>query len=223
MAVFYPEMVEEVINIDRENTERRRENQKKIWKEVTTETLMKYMAEGLTTEEIQKKIKKPDNCITREQFMEYSHQFDVRRNRLLNAILMKLMDDNKDDFIFNHGREQKLNDHWTWDKAEKERFVQGKTKNYYALQSIKKELGLNIKLSAHVARHTATQFTLDSGASNHEVSEYLSHNNLATMEKYRQTLGTNSGELANRLSTYLKPARRSFDDEHKVLGFIDGK
>jgi integrase len=209
MAVFYPKEVEQIIEIDSINTIKKEKLREEVREEYTAVDVLRWMNEGLSKEEIEERM----NIMTPTNFDTYCRTIDRYRNKFLNALLDKLTAEHKDDFIFNHGREKKLSDHWTWDEAERKRFKLAQSNNYNALQAIKKKLGITVKLSAHVSRHTATQFTLEGGASNHAISEYLTHKNLATTERYRQTLGVNTGQLSSSLSGYLKAEKlRELED-----------
>lgn len=116
----------------------------------------------------------------------------------------KLIESVPDEYVFNTPNKVNWEHPDKWSEEDKKRFKVVATTNWRYLKEISIFVGLNFNVHSHVSRHTATQFLLDSGASHHATSEYLTHSNLATLEKYRARLGKSNDTLNDNLSKYLK-------------------
>ncbi|WP_026838711.1 site-specific integrase [Gillisia sp. JM1] len=204
MALYYPELVEEYMSkVAKNDIQKKKRKSQPEKKELSKQEIFQLYNEGMSMEDIMKIDDRKYLTNTPEQTESFNELLDSNTNKMMYNILDMIINNNGDEFIFNHGKVDDLTHFIGWDKDEFERYKNAATKNYGALQSIRKKLDIKVKFTAHVARHTATQFMLDGGASNHEISEYLTHSNLVTMEKYRQTLGNNAGKLSTTLSDFI--------------------
>jgi integrase len=122
------------------------------------------------------------------------------QKRYVEQLFRKIIKQYGNEYIFDDARIKNVpyKDDWRG-KRDEQLYKNASTRNWNALQSIQKYLGIGTNLSSHVSRHTSTQILLDSGVSIHDMSEYLTHTNMSTTERYRRQLGTNTNTLGHQL------------------------
>lgn len=159
-------------------------------KELSQSEILELIDSGMSLEQIKEKLQPQENP-------------HLELQQLLQSRIIDLSFDKPKMFVFGYGNRMGFNMD-TSDKKEKAKIAQATSSYDRFLKEPLRKLGkIRSNISSHVARHTATQMLLESGANHMEVSKWLGHSREGTTAEYAGRLGVQRSTLESTLSDLL--------------------
>lgn len=206
---YFPNVIDDIYfiqeNIDYWENELEKLNEE-IPFEITPESLLDSLSGGITNEELKAKVlstkwhQEEENEAKREL-----ENYQYRMKVLLGECIIELNDKYGEDFVWDKPQNEKINIK-SLDNKNSKAFASYKrciASNNGYLKRIAQMQGIKSKLSSHTARHTASNFMIDSGINMNKVSQVLTHSNYKTTELYFDRLGLNVEDATEMLSKKL--------------------
>lgn len=203
---YYPDVTPKLQNIIKNNQERIdniNELRQEQPKEITTEDVLAMLNSGYSAEEIKKQF--DDLNGWKEMIKDLEREIDhtnFGKRLLLRNYILKLHNEHPNDFVWDKPQQEGF-DPDRMNKEDHKAYKRCVASNHNYLKRMAKEVGIKTSMSSHVARYTASQFMLDHGTDFNAISQFLTHSNHGTTEKYVQRLGVKNKELSDYLAGYL--------------------
>lgn len=173
-------------------------------KPLTNDDFIRYFEQGLTTEEIQEKLKEVKKG--KEILSNAASQLEgflIEKENLFKDYLNKIKKTNDNDFIWDKPQEE---DYMVDDNSTEnhDKYKRCAAQNHGILIQIRKRLGITTQLSSHVARYTASQFMLNDDVPFNQMSQYLTHSSHSVTEFYVNRMGKRNDKISELLTGYFK-------------------
>lgn len=202
MDRYYPPIHEQKESIDSQIAELTQ--QLKTPQELSVEDIFQQITEGATIEDIhQLKQSVEENNKNIHLLQEQINSLNNQWKEIIGGCINELNNTKPKEFTWDRPQIEKI-DMDRIDEEQHKRLTRCKTTHNSSLNQIQKATNIHTRISSHVARYTASQFLLESGAELSKISQFLTHANEETTKHYINRLGVDSSELSNILNNKLK-------------------
>ena len=201
MKRYFPHIEEELDNYNTrlQELQQRLEKAGNSEKELSASELLIRLKSGKSLQKLEQELESSENRKKNiEEIQTHVQELEDKKRIRLRQIIKELHIKHPQDYVWSKPYEEALDGELSY-----EAYQRCGGSHYSHLQTLRKKAGIISRLTSHVARHTATQFLIDSGKSMTDVSQFLTHADELTTKDYYKRMGKNNLQLSTFLSNML--------------------
>ncbi|MBZ9632534.1 site-specific integrase [Salegentibacter sp. LM13S] len=194
----------ELLNMEINNLEAKLNSLKEAPpRDIPTTEILQLLRRGSSLDDVEKLHNNKKSY--KKELADINIKLDNLRKQRKDFIKNKILDLAYEvplDYVFPPGNIYKLKVD-KWDKEDETKYNSFKANYNGYLKRMTKEANIRVKLSSHMARHTASQILRQMGVSIEDLSEFLTHSSEETTKLYFKRMGERNSELTQRLGELL--------------------